>query len=84
MNTLELIQDYIQRHVDSPPDTLKLENRLDELGIDSLAMFDLLFELEDAYGIRFENNTEKPETVGQLVELIEKFRLQANNPKSGD
>ncbi len=79
MNTLELIQDYIQRHVDNPPETLLPETRLDELGIDSLAMFDLLFELEEQYNIRFDNDAVKPETVGQLMDFIEQRCPQSGN-----
>jgi len=77
MSTLELIKDYIDRHVDNPPENLTLENRLDGIGLDSLAMLELMFEIEDKYNIRLPNDATKPETVGQLVELIEKFKPSA-------
>lgn len=74
MGTLKLIKEYVERHVDNPPENLTLESRLDGIGVDSMAMLELMFELEDKYGIRLPNDAAKPETVGQLVELVEKFK----------
>ncbi len=79
METLELIKEYISRHVDNPPENLTLESRLNEIGLDSLALLQLLFEVEDKYGVHLPNNVPMPETVGQLVELIEKFKPPAVN-----
>ena len=44
-----------------------------ELGIDSLDTVELLMELEDATGVEIEL-TDKIETVGELMQLIEKTR----------
>ena len=74
MSTLELIKEYINRHVDQPPENLEMESRLDGIGLDSLAMLELFFEFEDKYGISLPNDVPMPETVGQLVNLIEKFK----------
>ena len=74
MSTLELIKEYINRHVDQPPENLEMESRLDGIGLDSLAMLELFFEIEDKYGISLPNDVPMPETVGQLVNLIEKFK----------
>lgn len=78
-NTLDLIKEYIDRHIDNPPAELTLDSKLDEIGLDSLAMLELMFELEDKYGIHVPNDTLKPETVGQFVELVEKFKPAAVN-----
>ena len=77
MGTLELIKEYINRHVDNPPENLTLESRLNEIGLDSLALLQLLFEVEDKYGVHWPNNVPTPKTVGQLVELVEKFKPPA-------
>ena len=74
MGTLELIKEYINRHVDQPPENLEMESRLDGIGLDSLSMLELFFEIEDKYGISLPNDVPMPETVGQLVKLIEKFK----------
>lgn len=74
MDTLELLKEYLKRHVDNPPENLTLESRLDGIGVDSLALLELIFELEEKHGINVPNDVPMPETVGQLVELIEKFK----------
>lgn len=74
METLKLINEYIKRHADNPPENLTMESRLDGIGIDSLALLELIFELEEKHGINVPNDVPMPETVAQLVELIEKFK----------
>jgi acyl carrier protein len=74
MNTLELITEYVKHHVDNPPDSLALESKLSEIGLDSLAVLEMMFEIEEKYDIHLPNNVQMPETVGQLVDLIEKFK----------
>lgn len=74
MGTLELIKEYVNRHTDNPPENLALESKLDEIGLDSLALLELMFEVEDKYGINLPNDVKMPGTVGQLVELVEKFK----------
>ena len=49
----------------------KAEDTFHDLGIDSLDTVDLLMNLEDELGLSIELD-EKVETVGQLVELVEK------------
>ena len=49
-------------------DELKLETKLDDLGLDSLQRMDLAFEIERRYGVSF-NAT--PVTVGQLLATAE-------------
>lgn len=78
-NVLDLIKEYIDRHIDNPPEELTLDSKFDEIGVDSLAMLELMFELEDKYGIHLPNDTLKPETVGQFVDLVEKFKPAAVN-----
>ena len=74
MDTLELINEYLKRHVNNPPENLTLESKLDGIGLDSLALLELLFELEEKYGISLPNDLSRPETVGQLVEIVEKLK----------
>ena len=80
MEPLELIKDYVNRHSDNPPADMTGQTPLDALGIDSLALYELLFELEDVYGIRFDEEGSKPETVGDMIRFIENCRLQAQAP----
>lgn len=73
-NNLEVIKDYIHKHSDNPPENLTLESKLNELGIDSLAMLELFFEFEDKYDIRLPQDIKTPETVGDMLGLIEQYQ----------
>ncbi|MDA8362922.1 MAG: acyl carrier protein [Gammaproteobacteria bacterium] len=78
-NRLEPIKAYLDRHFDNPPEHLALESRLDEIGIDSMALLELMMELEDKYDFRLPEDVPTPETVGQLVALVEQYKPSALN-----
>jgi len=56
---------------------LTLDDRIDELGIDSLAMVEMIFDLEEKFDIQIPFNANDTkleyETVGQVVEAIKAF-----------
>ena len=79
METFEVIKNYIINNVDNPPDNLTPESKLNELGLDSLAILELMFEIEDKYNITLPDNAQKPETVGQLIKLIEELMPSITN-----
>ncbi len=76
---LELIKVYLDRHLDNPPENLTPESRIDEIGVDSLALLELMMELEDKYDFRLPEDVPTPETVGQLLALVEKYKPAAVN-----
>ncbi len=76
---LEPIKAYLDRHLDNPPETLTMETRLDGIGVDSMALLELMMELEDKYDFRLPEDVSTPETVGQLVALVEQYRPSALN-----
>lgn len=73
-NTLEIIQDYINKHSDNPPENLTMETRLNEVGIDSLAMLELFFEFEDKHDFKLPSDIKTPETIGELFAIVERLR----------
>ena len=79
MDTLELLKAFINQHVDNPPENLRLDSRLDAIGVDSLVLLELMFDLEDKYGIRLPSDLPQPQTVGQLVDIFERFKPAAVN-----
>lgn len=61
------------------PDKITLETNLQELGIDSLDVFTLLFELENAFNISIpDDDVRSIRTVNDIVEGIKK--IQAASP----
>src|ERR1700677_1571385 len=57
-----------------PADTIKLDTSLQDLGIDSLDVFTLLFELENAFKISIpDDDVRSLKTVNDIVEGMEKI-----------
>lgn len=44
---------------------------LESLGLDSLAVIEFLFQIEDQFGIQIPDQAEPPRTLDQMVQLIE-------------
>lgn len=62
-----------------PADTITLETNLQDLGIDSLDVFTLLFELENAFKISIpDDDVRSIRSVNDIVEGIKK--IQAASP----
>lgn len=51
-------------------ETLQPEARLDELGIDSLSVMELLFKIEEEFGIRVPNDQVALETIDDIVRYV--------------
>jgi acyl carrier protein len=65
-----------------PADTITLESSLQDLGIDSLDTFTLLFELESKFGISIsDDEARKIRTVNDIVEGVRKL-VNANGEGS--
>jgi len=77
MEALVQIRDFLQQRVDHPLGDLTPETRLDQIGVDSLTLLEMMFALEEKFGVRFPNDAQQPETVGQVIELVEKLRPSA-------
>jgi len=48
------------------------------LGVDSLTLLQLMFEVEDQLGVRVGENTQPPRTCGELAQLLERLGTQAS------
>ncbi|UUZ65771.1 phosphopantetheine-binding protein [Polaromonas sp. P1(28)-13] len=44
---------------------------LESLGLDSLAVIEFLFQIEDQFGIQIPDQANPPRTLGEMVQLIE-------------
>ncbi len=68
--TLRLLARYSN---ESNPQAIDLDSELDELDLDSLAMFEVVYELEESFSVELdEKELVAVETVGDLVERIER------------
>lgn len=51
---------------------------LSSLGVDSLALLELMFEIEEKFGVKVDEDTPPPRSCGELASLIE--RIAAAKP----
>ncbi|MGE5617042.1 MAG: phosphopantetheine-binding protein [Bacillota bacterium] len=72
MTTLQRARRFIARRFEIDESEIKPESRLDGLGIDSLATMELLFDIEDEFGIRIPESHGRIATLSDLVAMIER------------
>jgi len=53
------------------PGTLRLDARLDELGVDSIGMAELIFNVEDEFGLKLSDAAVQLATFGAVVGFID-------------
>lgn len=68
----EKVREIISAQMSISEDEITLETTFtDDLGADSLDVFQIISDLEDSFGIEFQNeDAEKIKTVGDAVEYI--------------
>lgn len=70
MDPIELIVDFLDKRLGVEARRVVPEAVLAELGVDSLMLLELMFQYEDAYGIKLSQDIKPPKTVGELVALM--------------
>ncbi|QWT45282.1 acyl carrier protein [Azospira inquinata] len=78
MNTLETIKQLAADHFGIDLAGVTPETPFDQLGIDSLALIDFIFELEDAFHITIPPTADEPLTnLAQLTAYVEGLQKKA-------
>lgn len=77
MDTLQLLQEFLARRVSNPPQSITPDMRLEDIGVDSLMLLDLMFELEDRFGVSLPDDLPRPATVSELVDIFRKLEPAA-------
>jgi len=71
MSTLQTVQQLLMDKLGLAPEEVHAGARLDALGIDSLAMIEFMFDLEDAFQLPPSERPESIETVGEIAAHID-------------
>ena len=75
MTILENVQKIIAENLNIDKEKVTLEaNLADDLGADSLDAVEIVMDLEDCFGVSFDDAEDKVKTVKDLVEFIEKAK----------
>lgn len=72
MDILFHIREALHQRYDIPLEEITPETTLQSLGIDSLGLIELMFEVEDQLKIRIPQDFATPVTIADLVELVDR------------
>ena len=75
-STLERLRRILASEFEVAPDIVTPMARLDSLGIDSLAVIEVVFRLEDEFKISFTQEPGELPTIGDLVSAIDQLVAQ--------
>lgn len=73
-STIDALYQQIAERFDKKVEDLSAETTLESLGIDSLEKIELIFDLEDHFGVRIPNENTKVETLQDVANLIDTAR----------
>jgi acyl carrier protein len=76
MTTLQRTRQFLARRYGLEEREIRSDATLDRLGIDSLAVLELVFEIEDEFNVRLDPASESIRTVGELVKAIDQRLAQ--------
>jgi acyl carrier protein len=71
MNTFDTIRDLISKYKSIDIESIKLESTLEELDLDSLDMFQIIFEAEEVFDIEIDHLDDDIKTIQDIVNLLE-------------
>ena len=74
MSSLKELQDLIQEKYGLDPADFDEQARIADKGLDSLAMVELLFAIEDRFGITMPDNQAQVSTLAELANLVDRLR----------
>jgi acyl carrier protein len=74
MGSLRDLQDIIRDKYNLEPSALDPHRSMREQGLDSLAVAEFLFEVEDRLGLTLPDETTQLDTLAGLAELIDRMR----------
>jgi len=78
--TFERLRQILAKEFDVAPELIHPTARMDELAIDSLAVIEVIFQLEDAFDISFPQEPGQLQTVGDLVARVDRLVTEQRAP----
>jgi acyl carrier protein len=73
MNSFEMVSNAIAKKLEIDVAIIKPESTLEELGLDSLDTFDIIFEAEDKLGIKVPNDQVDVKTIQDMTNLLDQL-----------
>ena len=82
MDTLSTVQQLIAAEAELPPESLDPGRPLEELNVDSLTVIEVMFKIEDTFGIKMLEERVPLRTVQDIADLVDRLVVeQSASPK---
>ncbi len=82
-STFEVLREVMAHDHGLAPETLHPETPLADLTIDSLALIELIFTLEDRFNVVANNVPADLPTLGSVADYIDGLRMSGGNAEAG-
>ena len=73
MTTLETMQGLLAEHFDLQVSQLQPESELDKIGLDSLAIIEFMFMVEDEFKIKLPDERVEIKTVQDVITVVDRL-----------
>lgn len=83
MTTLERVQKVLGAHYPVQADAINRSTTLEQLEIDSLGVMELLFAIEDEFGISVPNDKRSLHTVGDVADYVDELLARPDGSSAG-
>ena len=89
MGTLETLQGILAEELKLDPGRLTSEARLEDLGVDSLGLLELMFKIEDRFNLKIKDDIPRTlvtihDVVLYIDDLLKKVPASGPTPSSAD
>jgi acyl carrier protein len=88
MTTMQSVQAILKANFDLAPEVLQPEAKLEDLAIDSLAVIEVMFEVEEEFKITMPSEPAAMQiqlkTIGDLVAYIDKLIAEQHPANAGE
>lgn len=74
MDSLSVIREFLQERLGVEAVKITSDALLDDLGVDSFMVLELMFEFEERFGITLARDLKTPRTVSEMAGLMDRLR----------
>ena len=82
MSTLETLQKILADEYKLSAAQLEPQAKLQDLGVDSLGMIELIFKIEDRFNLKIKDDPRPLVTINDLVAFIDELLAKQQTPQS--
>ena len=74
MDSLSVIREFLKERLGVEAEKITPDVLLDDLGVDSFMVLELMFEFEERFGITLARDLKTPRTVSEMAGLMDRLR----------